>query len=158
MICAGEDGNWENLLLVHLPWQWRQLLVDIVRICGICVWNRSIKMCILFHWGCVNTCMLHLHTHWTLLCPEIVWKLLEMSQLNFDISTNLCPIKYDLSGNTVWRQASILSILVIFHELLSTENVKVARFAFSVIFHHRQYTYTEVCQKVLVQFMSFIDI
>ena len=26
--------------------------------------------------------------------------------LNFDISTNFCPIKSELSGNTVWQQAS----------------------------------------------------
>ena len=42
------------------------------------------------------------HTH-------IVWKLLKMSHLNFWIltfSTNFCPMKTDLSGNTVWPQAS----------------------------------------------------
>ena len=40
---------------------------------------------------------------------HIVWKLLKMSHLNFWIlsfSTNFCPIKVDLSGNTVWPQAS----------------------------------------------------
>ena len=39
---------------------------------------------------------------------HIVWKLLKMSHLNFWIlafSTNFCPIKNDLSGNTVWPQA-----------------------------------------------------
>ena len=38
----------------------------------------------------------------------IVWKLLKTSRLNFMIlafSTNFCPIKTDLSGNTVWPQA-----------------------------------------------------
>ena len=37
-----------------------------------------------------------------------VWKLLKMSHLKFWIlafSTNFCPIKTDLSGNTVWPQA-----------------------------------------------------
>ena len=37
-----------------------------------------------------------------------VWKLLKMSHSNFLIlafSTNFCPIKTDLSGNTVWPQA-----------------------------------------------------
>ena len=37
-----------------------------------------------------------------------VWKLLKMSHFNFDIlalSTNFCPIKTELSGNTVWPQA-----------------------------------------------------
>ena len=40
---------------------------------------------------------------------HIVWKLLKMSHLIFLIlafSTNFCPIKIDLSGNTVWPQAS----------------------------------------------------
>ena len=40
-------------------------------------------------------------------CIHIVWKLLKMSHLNFWIlafSTNFCPIKSDLSGNTVWPQ------------------------------------------------------
>ena len=40
---------------------------------------------------------------------HIVWKLLKMSHLNFWIlafSTNFCPIKTDLPGNTVWQQAS----------------------------------------------------
>ena len=39
----------------------------------------------------------------------MVWKLLKMSHFNFWIlafSTNFCPIKPDLSGNTVWPQAS----------------------------------------------------
>ena len=38
-----------------------------------------------------------------------VWKLLKMSHLNFSILasfTNFCPIKSDLSGNTVWPQVS----------------------------------------------------
>ena len=39
---------------------------------------------------------------------HIVWKLLKMSHLIFLILaflTNFCPIKTDLSGNTVWQQA-----------------------------------------------------
>ena len=43
------------------------------------------------------------------LLMHIVWKLLEMSPLNFWIlafSANFCPIKTDLSGNTVWPQTS----------------------------------------------------
>ena len=39
---------------------------------------------------------------------HIVWKFLKMSHLNLWIlalSTNFCPIKTDLSGNTVWPQA-----------------------------------------------------
>ena len=41
-------------------------------------------------------------------CSNIVWKSLKMSHLNFWIlafSTNFCPIRTDLSGNTVWQQA-----------------------------------------------------
>ena len=66
-------------------------------------------------------------------------------------STNFCPIKIDRSGNTVWPQTSgfqkltKLTIFGISYELLSTQNVKVARFAlamlnetFSVIFKHRE--------------------
>ena len=43
-----------------------------------------------------------------------VWKLLKMSHLNCWIlafSTNFCPIKSDLSGNTVWPQASGFQIV-----------------------------------------------
>ena len=49
--------------------------------------------------------------------------------------TIFCPIKIDLSSNTVWLQAlrfqklAKLSIFGIFNELLSTQNVNVARFA-----------------------------
>jgi len=41
---------------------------------------------------------------------HIVWKLLKMSHLNFwnlAFSTNFCPIKTDLSGNTFWPQALV---------------------------------------------------
>ena len=49
--------------------------------------------------------------HYISLFPmHIVWKLLKMSHLNFWILaffTNICsPIKTDLSGNTIWPQAS----------------------------------------------------
>ena len=45
----------------------------------------------------------------TLFDLHIVWKLLKMSHLNvwiLSFSTNFCPIKTHLSGNTVWTQAS----------------------------------------------------
>ena len=51
---------------------------------------------------------------------------------------NFCPTKTDLSGNTVWPQASSFqnspkwTIFGIFNELLSTHNVNVARFARNV--------------------------
>ena len=47
--------------------------------------------------------------NWKSLILHIVWKLLKMSHSNFWIlafSTNFCPIKGELSGNTVWPQAS----------------------------------------------------
>ena len=50
-------------------------------------------------------------------------------------SNNFCPFKIDLSGNTVLPQPSgfqkspKLTIFGIFNELLSTQNVNVARFA-----------------------------
>ena len=49
--------------------------------------------------------------------------------------TIFCPIKINLSGNTVWPRNSAfqklakLTIFGIFKELLSTQNVTVARFA-----------------------------
>ena len=46
---------------------------------------------------------------------HIVWKILKMSHLNFSIlafSINFCPIKIDLSGNTVWPHASGFQKLV----------------------------------------------
>ena len=60
------------------------------------------------------------------LSEHIVWKSTKMAHLNFWIlafSTNLWPIKTDLSGNTVWPQAlsfqnlaklSILAFLISF--------------------------------------------
>ena len=52
-----------------------------------------------------------------------VEKLLKMSLFNFGISTNFCPIKSDLSGNTfdckfqVFKNSSKLSIFGIFNQL-----------------------------------------
>ena len=58
-------------------------------------------------------------------------------------STNFCPFKNDLSGNTVLPQASgsqkLAKIDYFWHlnELLSTQNVNVARYAtFWVVFKH----------------------
>ena len=64
-----------------------------------------------------------------------------MSHLNFLVlacSTNFWPIKIDMSGNTVWPQASGFQKLAkmdfwrFFYEHLSTQNVNVARFARNV--------------------------
>ena len=58
-----------------------------------------------------------------------------MSHLNFWIlvfPTNFCLIKIDLSGNTVssdFQKHAKLTIFGIFNELLSTQNVNIARFA-----------------------------
>ena len=45
---------------------------------------------------------------------HVVWKLLRMSHLNFGIlafSTNFCPIKTDMSGNTIWHFCCIFMSL-----------------------------------------------
>ena len=64
-----------------------------------------------------------------------------MLHLNFLIlafSTNFCPIKLDLSGKTVWLQASGFQKLAkidyfgLLNKLLSAQNVNVARFARNV--------------------------
>ena len=69
------------------------------------------------------------------------WKSPKMSHLKFSIlafPTNFCPIKSDLSGNTIWPQASgfqklaKLTFLAFFSELLATQYVIVARFARNV--------------------------
>ena len=50
--------------------------------------------------------------------------------LTLAFSTNFYPITSDwMSGNTVWPQSPKLTILGIYNELLSTQNVNVARFA-----------------------------
>ena len=52
--------------------------------------------------------------NWRLKQVHIVWKLLKISHLNFSIlafSTIFCPIKTDLSGNTVGPQASVFQTL-----------------------------------------------
>ena len=68
-----------------------------------------------------------------------VWKSPKISHLNFGISTNFWPIKTDLSGNSVWLQAlgfqkfaKLDHFWHFFNELLSTQNVNVARFALNV--------------------------
>ena len=73
---------------------------------------------------------------WIFTACQIFGKLLKMSHLNVSIlifSINICPIKIDLSCNTVWPQASGFSntcpIFGIFDQLLATQNVKVARIA-----------------------------
>ena len=63
-----------------------------------------------------------------------------MLHLNFSIlafSTNFCPIKSDLSGNTVWPQASGFQKLAKMNDfwhfqLMFTQNVNVARLARNV--------------------------
>ena len=78
---------------------------------------------------------------------HIVWKLLKMFHLNFWIlafSINFCHNKTDLSGNTVWAQASDFqklakwAIFGIFDSLLSTQNVNVAHFARNVELVHNK--------------------
>ena len=78
----------------------------------------------------------------TFLLPHRVWKSPNMSHLSFSIlafSTNFCPTKIDLSGNTVWPQASRfqkhakLTIFGLFNLLLSIHNINVARFFRNVV-------------------------
>ena len=81
-------------------------------------------------------------------------KTAKMSHFQFSIlafSTIYSFIKIDLSGNTVWPQASNfknspkLNIFGIFNTLWATQNINVARFArniewhFFVIFKHREW-------------------
>ena len=47
----------------------------------------------------------------------------------FGIFHKFCLIKTDLSGNTVFKNSPKLTIFGIFKQLLSTQNVNVARFA-----------------------------
>ena len=47
-------------------------------------------------------------------------------------STNFCPINIELSGNTYWVQFLALAIFGIINELLSSQNVNVARYACNV--------------------------
>ena len=72
---------------------------------------------------------------------HIVLKITQKAHLNFWIlvfSTNFCPIKNYLSGNTIWPQAlgfqklAKLTVFAILNELLSIQNVNVARFARNV--------------------------
>ena len=51
------------------------------------------------------------YTMSSIVSQHIVWKLLKMSHMNFGIFTIFCPIKTDLSGNTLWPQASGLQKL-----------------------------------------------
>ena len=59
-----------------------------------------------------------------------------MSNRNFQMltfSSNFGPIKTDMSGNTAWPQLSYfqkLTILGIFHQLLSTQNVNIVKWDF----------------------------
>ena len=70
-----------------------------------------------------------------------------MSHLNLlTFSTDFCPIKYDLSGDTAWTQASgfqKLAKVTIFNELLSI--FKHCAFAWKFIFC----TNTEVGKEVI---------
>ena len=63
-----------------------------------------------------------------------VWTLLKMSHLDFLIlafSTNFCPFEIDLSGRTIWPQASGFQKLAKIHHFWWTF-VNVARFAHNV--------------------------
>ena len=97
----------------HLAPQFTSLLTHILQ------WvNWALKTCyanFLICIGNLSYCLDALHLHWPykvkmlLDVVHIVWKLLKMSHLSFWIlafSINICPSKTDLSGNTVWPEAS----------------------------------------------------
>ena len=75
-------------------------------------------------------------------CIHSVWKSPKMSHFSISIlafSTNFCPFKIDLSGNTVWPQAldfqkfaKMHHFWPFFNEVLSIQNVGIARFARNV--------------------------
>ena len=100
-----------------------------------------------------------------------------MSHLNFSILafyTNFFPDKSDISGNwfdrknKVFKNSLNMTIFGIFSQLLSTQNVNVARFArmlketFSVIVKHHEVVQTKVesmhhgCTKASYIFIAFI--
>ena len=69
-------------------------------------------------------------------------------------TTNFCPTTIDLSGNTVWPQTLDFKKsqkLTIFDELLSTQNVKVARFARDFLFDFQTLCYC--CFVILLLFL-----
>ena len=69
-------------------------------------------------------------------------------------STNICPIKSDLSGNTVWPQASGSQKLAnldhfgIFNYFLSTQNVNVARLARNVEWDFFCYVFSNTVRSI----------
>ena len=77
----------------------------------------------------------------TVLSDRSFWigqKLMEnasFESFNFGIFTHFCPIIINLSGSTIWLQALAfqkVAKLTIFNQLLSSQNVTVARFACNV--------------------------
>ena len=97
-----------------------------------------------------------------------VWKLLKMSHFNLEFLITFCLIKSDLSGSTVWPQALGFQKLAkierfgTFYELLSTQNVNIARFArnvewdfFCVIFKHRGPT-TQQLQNQFYWYLCYV--
>ena len=89
----------------------------------------------------LHTCRLNRHS---------VWKSPKMSHLNFSIlafTTNFCPIKIDMSGNTVWQQASsfqknrqivpFLAFLInFFHSKCKLVSLAILNATFCAIFNH----------------------
>ena len=69
-------------------------------------------------------------------------------------STNICPIKSDLSGKTVWPQASGSQKLAnldhfgIFNYFLSTQNVNVARLARNVEWDFFCYVFSNTVRSI----------
>ena len=87
--------NTEDIWILNFPVQ--NQYYGVLFLAGKFKWD-------IFRWSGFNRCLQSKRDQ-----KYIVWKLLKMSHLNFWIltfSTNFCPIRTDLSGNTVWPQAS----------------------------------------------------
>ena len=98
--------NWPSFFLLASPMGHRLKWSDYAAIPSFTFTEKSLLMAFrkLFVSDTKYTSVFQQQCH-----AHIVWKLLKMSHLNFWIlafSTNFCLVKTDLSGNTVWPQAS----------------------------------------------------
>ena len=81
---------------------------------------------------------------------HIVWKLLKMSHLNFwnlAFSTNFCPTKTDLSGNTFWPQA------LVFQKLAKMDHF----WYFWLTFVHSKYKHSSLRSQYWMRLTDFHD-
>ena len=105
-------------------------------------------------------------------CFHTVWKSRKMYHFNFWIlafSTHICPIEYDLSGNTIWPQASgsqklakrpILGILLQW-VLFSKKNINCGEFCKIWPFQPNFYwtfVHSLLCSQCWMRLFSVIDV